>query len=68
MMGKADARWVKGGDLLVNGVECEMARFKKAIGYVAQDDIMQRGAFLWFCEHLAWVPDFVCAGLHMSLA
>jgi ABC-type multidrug transport system ATPase subunit len=30
------------GELLINGVSCEMERFRKIIGFVPQEDVMLR--------------------------
>ena len=37
LMGKLDRT---GGKLLINGLEVEMHKYKKIIGYVPQDDVM----------------------------
>eukprot|EP01040_Poterioochromonas_malhamensis_P002992 gene2989-3179_t len=42
VLGKVDPSWERGGVLQINGVQENLLRFRKIIGYVPQEDIMHR--------------------------
>lgn len=52
MLGKLDPSWTKNGRVHVNGVEEQLTRFRKIIGYVPQEDVMHRDLSVY--ENIAY--------------